>query len=252
MIDLEELKKQMFFIFYTPGTFGSFLYHILILSDKFTKYFEDSFDIFDQNNAAHKNIIFVLNNFHGDDDINAWIEIKTREDKDSFLNKNIDVKVKNEKIFQPPQRIATFVGINEIREVFPHTNKIFILFKKESLDIVSKIMGDKIKESVNENAIYSYKKISDLEKNKKRKHLILEKNSKKITEYYYNLSESVNIEDTDIVFYFENFFSYDKFLKNLQEILEKFDIQVDKNKVEILYKRFYDINVKYFTYNQSI
>jgi len=245
LINLEELKKQMFFIFYAPGTFGSFLHHVLILSDKFTNYFDETLDIFDQYNRAHNNMIDIIHNFHSDDDLKFWQNLKTDE-KYEYLNKNIEYKLRNENLFQPPQRVATFIGINEIRNFFPISKKIFILYDKNSIDILSKIMPEKITSVNEENAIPSYQKISKLSKNIKMKSLILSHNSKKITQYYYDISKSIDINDDDAIFYFENFFSYNSFLQNLEQVLDKFDIQLDIKKVETLYKKFYNVNIKYF------
>ena len=252
MTDLEEFKKQMFFIFYTPGTFGSFLYHVLVLSDKFTKYYNNSLDIFDQNNAAHKNTLDVINNFHNDEEVKIWQNLKTIEEKNNYFIQNLNTEVKDIQLFQPPLRVATLLAVDDIRKFAPTSKRILIFFEKKSINTVSKIMGEKVKHTNGINAITNYKKICKLPKNEKRKEIILFENSKKITQYYYDISNLVDVKNDEAVFYFENFFTYEKFTKNLQEILDKFNLSVDMDNVKILYERFYNVNVKYFNYDKNM
>lgn len=246
LIDIEKIKKQMFFIFYTPGTFGTFLYHLLTLCDEFKKYYAESFDIFHHDKTTHKNLVNVILDFHSDDQIKFWQKLDSNEQKNNYFVQNLNEIIQESILFQPPQRIATFLGIDDVREFFPYSKKIFIIMDKKSINLVSKIMPEKIVHVNKENVYY---KISSLSKNSKNKNLILSCNSKKITEYYYEISQGIQVRDNEAIFYFENFLNYENFLENFTQILKKFNLTVDMKKIEILYKKFYSVNMQYFENN---
>lgn len=247
MNNLDFFQNKFIFIHYTPCIFGSLIYHILVKNEKITnKFYNYSLeDIFSAEKTAHNYIFHTIENFHYPKDVNQWLKLNDFEKKDFFV-KNLKIKDVNKNLYYPPQRIGSYEGIKEIKNIFPNSKSIVITIEKNSFIKFSKIYKEKLFKidlvNSKEKKFTLYKNTND----ECRKNQIFHSISSDIFNFYYEQQSKINFLDIDIILKFENFFDKNKFCEQIHYLFDKFECQIDKQYIENFYNLFYNANNKYF------
>ena len=246
MINFEKLKTKLIFIQYIPGSFGSFLYHTLMGTDQCVRYTDNTINIMDSQNSAHLNIFDVIKNFHSNEEVLDWKNFQTIEEKQKFIFENLNDTIVETDLYQPPKKIATYNAAHELRNIFPKSIRIFITFEKQSIDIIARIIEDKLYNNLGLQEDEKIIKLLDNLKNLNKKDIIIHEYCKKNAKYFYEMYSTINPTDDEYIMSFESFFTYEKFIKEFSRLLKKFNMTADEKYIEKLYEKFYNTNMKYF------
>lgn len=239
---LKANDLNLFFIHYATGTFGSSLYHALMSSQEFVRYYEINIDVFNEDSAAHKNIFYMFNNFHKDPEIQLWKTLD-QEEKISFLNSNLNLKVSQSNLFQPPVLVSCYDALIDIKNIFPTAKNVIILFEKNKTDLLAKIKMNKL----HKKNLYFFKingKVYNLNEKKLNYRLKLEY-EKSIFNYFYNQQQNVILNKDDFIFNFEDFFTYNSFKSRFISLCEHFNLTLNNEFIESFYNKFYENNKEY-------
>jgi hypothetical protein len=233
---------NLFFIHYATGTFGSSLYHALMSSQEFIRYYEITIDVFNKDSAAHKNIFHMFNNFHTNPEIQLWKNLNYQE-KISYLDLNLNSSVIETKLLQPPVLIASYDALLGIKDVLKNSKNIIILFEKDKIELLSKIRMKKLKD-FNFYFLNINGKIHDFSNRKLNPKSIKLLNNLTF-KHFYEQQQHLIFNKEDFVFNFEDFFTYKSFESRFKSLCKHFHLTFNNEFIENFYSNFYENNKEF-------
>jgi hypothetical protein len=262
LIDYNQFKDKCIFINYTPGAFGSMMYHFLMQTDQCRSSinYKPNYQIFNDLKSAHLNTNDMFNNFHADGEINHWLTL-TDENKISYLEENINENIQKTNLYYPPTRIACYNNIEELQKIFPNSKRVVISVEEKSIDLLVRLIFDKVFPTMNLSTLPStyvklYNKIDKDNKHDKedRKLTVLTQIFTDSVKYHLHLKkmQRLNLTENEFIFPFESFFSFNEFSNNFVKMISKFNFTVDMKNIESMYQDFKIVNEKYFDIYTSL
>ena len=245
-MDIEEFKKflkeKVIIINFFPGTCGNFLYSVLCMSDSVNHINKNVDLFFDKYGGAHLNKKIIFKNFHGFLEIERWKKLNS-DDRILFLKDNFNSSDASPELYN----IVHICSPNnhfELCEVFDRNKIITIGATQFDLKLVQDMFYNKVSK-ISYNFNFPPKLQLLIKNNEKYKEKIIKKNFEDMFNFFLEKFNNFEFDDTDFIITVRNFFDKDVFYKIVSQLEIKFNISLDKEKVNELYDKFISLNSKY-------
>jgi len=227
------LKERVILINYASGCFGGFLTSVLYLSDNVWSTVPNDTPVFNYAGAAHTSVN-VIENFHDRKSFDPWFAL-SYDKKLIYLWKNFLFKDIDPNMYYV-QRLCSPKHHNEFSEFFNPNKTIIIKPNEKYRELIEKLVYHKILKDF-EFEMWGNVKIPKKNGGEVMRRVIAKRTVKHFLDG--------TVYDQDFVIDFENFLDKDSFLTMMDRIKEKFNIEIDSEKLNVIYDAFYQANSRY-------